>query len=381
METRFVDQSSELALVCQELAKSEFISVDTEFVREQTYYPQIALIQIANEQIIACIDPLAVEDLAPLKELFANPAVTKVFHAADQDMEIFYLLFGELPQPLFDTQVAATVLGFGDQIGYAALVKEMLDIELDKSHTRTDWLQRPLDPKQISYAEDDVRYLAQLYPMQIQALQQQGRVDWLDEDFAALTNPGRYQIEPQNTWRKVKGTNKLKGLQLAVLQQLCIWREQRAIEKNKPRRWIAADNILLDIARLRPKNMNALEKIRAMPANLLQRHGTTLLQCLRDAEAIPKEQWPSQSRPKRLSNNGDALVDALSAIIKLCADQYQISASTLASRKELEQLVRGERELAILSGWRRHHGGEQLLNFLEGRSRLAIQEGQLTLSS
>ncbi len=381
METRFIDQSSDLALVCQEFANSEFVSVDTEFVREQTYYPQLALIQIANDQLITCIDPVAIEDLTPVKELFANPAVTKVFHAAGQDMEIFYLLFGELPQPLFDTQVAATVLGYGDQIGYAALVKELLNIELDKSHTRTNWLQRPLDAKQITYAEDDVRYLAELYPMLVNSLEKQGRTKWLDEDFAALTDPSRYQIEPQNAWKKVKGTNKLKGLQLAILQQLCIWREQRAIDKNKPRRWIAADNILLDIARLRPKDIEGLEKIRGMPANLLQRHGKTLLQCLRDAEATPKEQWPNQSRPKRLSNNDEALVDALTTIIKLCADQHQITASTLASRKELEQLVRGERELPILTGWRRHHGGEQLLNFLEGKSQLAIQQGQLTLAN
>jgi ribonuclease D len=379
METRFVDQPAALEQLCQELANSEFVTVDTEFVREQTYFPQLALIQIANDAIIACIDPLALKDLTPLKELFANPAVTKVFHAADQDMEIFYLLFGELPHPLFDTQVAATVLGQGEQIGYAALVQEILGVELDKSHSRTDWLQRPLDPKQISYAEDDVRYLAQLYPQQLEALQRQDRADWLEEDFAALTNPARYRPEPQTAWRRIKGSNKLRGVQLAILQQLCAWREELAIDKDKPRRWIAADHILTDIARLRPKEMKALEKIRGIPSGLVQRNGQRLLQCVRDGEAMPKEQWPVLSRPKRLSSAEDALVDALSAIIKLCAEEYRITPATLAGRKTLEALVRGERELAILSGWRRRHGGQQLLDFLEGGSQITVHQGRLSL--
>jgi ribonuclease D len=381
METRFINQSAALAQLCDDLGRSEFVAVDTEFVREQTYYPQVALIQIANDKIIACIDPLTVDDLAPLKALFANPSVTKVFHAADQDMEIFFLLFGELPQPLFDTQVAATVLGQGEQVGYAKLVKEMLDIELDKSHSRTDWLKRPLDPKQISYAEDDVRYLAQLYPLQLESLAQQNRTDWLADDFAALTNPQRYQTEPADAWRKVKGTNRLKGVQLAVLQKLCVWREEQAIGNNKPRRWVVSDLILLDLAKLRPKDLKGLEKIRGLPSHLLQRHGQTLLDCIRTAEAMPREEWPRLPRHHRLSGAEEALVDALSAIVKLCAAQYQITPSTLTGRKELEKLVQGERDLPVLSGWRRHHGGEQLLAFLQGESELALepQTGRLTL--
>jgi len=379
METRFISQADELEQLCQQLSQSEFVTVDTEFVREQTYYPQLALIQIADQQTIACIDPLAIDDLSPLKQLFSNPAVTKVFHAAGQDMEIFYLIFGELPQPLFDTQIAATVLGQGEQIGYANLVKELLDVDLDKSHSRTNWLQRPLDPKQISYAEDDVRYLSQLYPLQLKALEAQNRSDWLTEDFASLANPARYQSDPDMAWRKIKGLNKLKGLQLAVLQKLSAWREQQAIDKDKPRRWIAADVIMLDIAKLRPKDITALEKIRGIPANLVQRNGDKLLQCIREAEAMPKEEWPSLPRPKRLTPGQDALVDVLSAIIKLNAQQYQITPTTLASRKELEQLVHGESDLAILSGWRRHHGGEQLLAFLQGDCQLSAQDKQLKL--
>ena len=379
METRFVDQPADLMQLCQDLSESEFFTVDTEFVREQTYYPQLALIQVANEHLIACIDPLALDDLSPIKTLFNNPAVTKVFHAADQDLEIFYLLFGALPAPLFDTQVAATILGQGEQVGYANLVKEILNVDLDKSHSRTDWLQRPLDPKQIQYAEDDVRYLTQIYPIQQATLAQQGRTDWLKDDFASMTDPTRYQINPQDSWCRVKGNNRLKGVQLAVLQKLCVWREQLAMKKNKPRRWIIADHILLDIARLRPKDVKALEKIRAIPTNLVQRHGETLLQCIQEALALPKEQWPKLVRPKRLTSTQDALVDALSALVKLNADQFKISPTTLSNRKELERLVLGERKLDILRGWRLHHGGETLLAFLEGQYSLRVNKDGLLL--
>jgi len=381
MKTSFINTPAQLAQLCQELAGSEFIAVDTEFVREQTYYPQIALIQVGNQEQLACIDPLAIDDMSSLKTLLTDPKITKVFHAADQDMEIFFHLFGEVPQPLFDTQVAATVLGLGEQIGYGNLVKEMLDIELDKSHSRTNWLQRPLDPKQISYAEDDVRYLAQIYPMLLNTLEEQNRLDWLESDFAMLTNPARYEPNPAEAWRKIKGVNRLRGVQLAILREAAAWREKFAIERNKPKRWIAGDPILLDIAKLKPKNITALEKIRGIAESLVKRHGDTLINCVVTAEAMSREQWPSLKKKTRLSGDEEAIVEALAAILKLKADEYQITPSTLASRKELEALVSGERELAILSGWRRQHGGQALLEFLEGKTLLTLRDGKLALES
>lgn len=381
MSGLFIDQQEALNAFCQQLSTSEFLAVDTEFMRERTYYPQLALIQISNGETAACIDPLAIEDLSPLKALFANTAITKVFHAAGQDMEVFYYKFGELPSPVYDTQVAATLQGLGDQIGYANLVMEMLGVELDKSHTRTDWLQRPLSDKQVRYAEDDVRYLAQIYPMQRQQLEQQGRLEWLDDDFREIANPSRFTPDLDTIWHRIKGNTKLKGVQLAILQALGKWRETQAMDRDMPRRRVAADNILLDIARLRPKNQQALGKIRGIPDSLVNKHGKSLLQCVSNAESQPADQWPRLSRPKRLSPQQEAMVDALSAVIKLSAQQHQINAATLTSRKELENLVRGERELAILSGWRRHHGGDELLSFLEGKASLQAVNHQLALIS
>jgi len=380
MKTHFVDNHQALTQFCAQIKESPFIAVDTEFVRERTYYPQLALIQISNGEVIACIDPLAIDDLSPLKALFADQNTTKVFHAASQDLEIFFHLFGELPTPVYDTQTAATLQGLGDQIGYAALVQEMLDVELDKSHSRTDWLQRPLSDKQISYAEDDVRYLAQLYPMQQQQLQAQGRLEWLDDDFKLMTDPDCYRPNPASAWLRIKGLNKLRGVQLAILEKLGAWREERAMEKDQPRRRIAADEVLLDIARLRPKNIQALGKIREIPESLVHKQGEALLACVSEAEAMPKEAWPKLHLPARLSNEQEALVDALQAIIKLCAHKYQISITTLTSHKDLEALVRGEREIPILQGWRRHHGGEQLLEFMEGKSRLEATANGLALN-
>ncbi len=379
MTTHFIENHQDLVQFCAQLSGSPFIAVDTEFVRERTYYPQLALIQISNGELIACIDPLAIEDMTPLKTLFADTGTTKVFHACSQDMEVFYHLFGELPTPLYDTQIAATLQGLGDQIGYAALVQDMLGVELDKSHSRTDWLQRPLNDKQISYAEDDVRYLAQLYPMQRAQLEELGRLPWLDDDFNLISDPKRYRPNPATAWLRVKGINKLRGVQLAILEKLGVWREERAMEKDQPRRRIAGDETLLDIAKLRPKSLQALAKLRDMPESLVNKQGEALLKCVVDAEAMPKESWPKLNLPQRLDSAQEALVDALQAIMKLNAQQYQINITTLTSRKELDELVRGERELPILQGWRRHHGGEQLLEFMEGKSQLQASSNGLVL--
>ena len=381
MQSLFIDQPEELERLCQQLAHSQFLSIDTEFVRERTYYPRLALIQIGNEDIAACIDPLAIDDLSPIKRLFQNRAITKVFHAASQDLEIFQQLFDELPQPLFDTQIAASVLGLGDQIGYANLVKEILDVELDKTQSRTDWLQRPLSTRQIKYAEDDVRYLTRIYPILLKRLDELDRRHWLDEDFAALTDPARYQPNPEQIWRKVKGVNRLKGVQLAILQALAAWREREAMERDIPRRRVIGDELLLDMARQRPKNIDALSKLRGISGGFVGRHGESVLALIQQAQQTPREQWPKLPKIVRLSAAEDAQVDALSAIIKLCAARYRINATNLTNRKELERLVTGERDLAILKGWRLHHGGTLLLEFLEGRSALRIVDKALTIET
>ncbi|NOQ94949.1 MAG: ribonuclease D, partial [Methylophaga sp.] len=292
MTVQYIDTEVELISFCQTIADATWMTVDTEFLREKTYSPQLCLIQVATDEHIACIDPLAIPDLTPILDLIYNPDITVVFHAARQDLELLYMIRGNLPTNVFDTQIAATVLGYGDQIGYGNLVKQCINVDLDKAHSRTDWTKRPLDPAQIEYAADDVRYLRDVYKLLTKQLTDKNRTHWLDEDFAILTSTDTYKSDPDNIWRKVKGFGRLKGLQLAILQRLAAWREQRAIKSNRPRRWIVKDDILLDLAKLGPESIDKFSMIRGLEANTISRHGDALLAEIKQAKTLDKEQWP-----------------------------------------------------------------------------------------
>ncbi|MFZ1862467.1 MAG: ribonuclease D, partial [Candidatus Competibacter sp.] len=234
----YIADHAALVAFCARLDRCSWLALDTEFVREQTFYPQLCLIQIAIPGQVACIDPLALPSLEPLLERLYDPSITKVLHAAYQDLEIFFYLGGTVPAPVFDTQLAALVLGVGDQLGYAALVKQMLGVELAKAHTRADWRQRPLPPEWLAYAADDVRYLEALYTRQLARLRERGWSEALAEDFQALTDPERYRPQPQEAWRRIREQHRLRGLPLAVLRSLTAWREEQAIQQDRPRRWI-----------------------------------------------------------------------------------------------------------------------------------------------
>ncbi|GMR18861.1 MAG: ribonuclease D [Gammaproteobacteria bacterium] len=376
----YIDTDNTLIETCQQLGESEFLALDTEFIRERTYFSQLCLIQIADENTVACIDPLAISNLSPLRDLLFSKKITKVMHATHQDMEIFFKLWGALPEPVYDTQIAATLLGMGESIGYASLVKKMLAVDLDKSHTRTDWSQRPLSPKQLEYAADDVRYLAQLYPVQKQKLQSLGRLEWLKDDFSALCLPDRYQTKPDDAWRKVKGIKKLKRKQLAVLQQLAAWREQQAVKRDKPRRRVVSDEALVDLSRLQPNRVSELSGFRSINEKTLRSNGESLIGLVKSALALAPEKWPELPTRHPLTADEDALVDALAALLKLISADVRITASSIAARKDLENLVRGGRELDVLKGWRYQHAGQQLLDFLDGNLSLHTRDGKLRMS-
>ncbi|MBI1422488.1 MAG: ribonuclease D [Gammaproteobacteria bacterium] len=378
----FIDSTADLQRACAQLSDQPCLAVDTEFVREKTYYPVLCLIQIASPDFCACIDPLAIDDLSPLANILLNQAITKVFHAARQDQEVLQQTLGAIPAPVFDTQIAATLLGLGDQIGYANLVRHFLDVQLAKGHARTDWERRPLSHEQLSYAADDVRYLIALYPLMRQALTELGRLDWLAEDFAALTSPQLYHNDPPQQWMRVSGVQKLKGVQLAILQQLAAWREQQAQQHNKPRKWILSDDILLAIAMQAPHKSEQLERIRGIPPATVQRHGQTLLDLIAQAKALPKNDWPILSRRRTLSPNQEALLDALMAIIKLEASAQQINATALSTRADLEALITGESDVPLLHGWRHGIAGHQVQAFLQGQTQLAVTaQGTLTTTT
>ena len=374
----FIDTAAELEDLCTQLKSANIIALDTEFIRERTYRSRLCLIQIAFDDTVACIDPLTLDNIQCLMEVLYDTRILKVLHAARQDLEIFFDMRSELPQPIFDTQIAATLLGFSDQTGYATLVKSLLNIELDKSHTRTDWSQRPLDPQQLRYAADDVRYLLQLYPLVTQKLQETGRQDWLSDDFSALTDPQLYINHPEKAWQRVSGHGRLKPAQLAILQKLAAWREQQAQQQNKPRKWLLSDDVLISLARMAPGHLEQLKKIRGIPDAALAKHGESLIELIQQAKQIPEAEWPIVKQYARPQVEQEILADTLMAYLRLLSSENNISPATLATRKEIDKLAAGERELPILRGWRGHIVGEKLLDFINGHISLSAIQGKVT---
>lgn len=353
-----VDQPA-LTEFCARLRGVAWIALDTEFIREQTFYPQLCLIQIATPNQIACIDPLALPSLDPLLDILYDPAVTKVLHAAHQDLELFFHLRGAAPAPVFDTQLAALALGQGYQLSYAALTQQLLGVNLDKAHTRADWRRRPLAPEWLAYAADDVRYLRELYPKQLAALRERGWLEALSEDFQALCHPDRYRLQPSEAWRRVREHHRLSGAQRAVLRALAAWREEQANRHDRPRRWILGDAVLLELARRMPMDMAQLQRIRGLPAATLQQHGALLLERIVAARAEPPDRWPSRPARPRLTPRQAAQVDEWLTLIAARARDHGIPPQICADRRDVENLVAGM-DSPLRHGWRAMVIGREL---------------------
>jgi ribonuclease D len=378
MEERFVDTQEQLADLCRELADCDVVAIDTEFLREKTYYAQLCLIQIATEDMIACVDPLNIDDLSPFLDVLYEPQRTKVLHSARQDLEIFFDWRGEVPKPIFDTQVAATLLGYGDQLGYAKLVKAMLGHSVDKEHTRTDWSRRPLEDAQVHYAMDDVRFLIPIYREQLRRLRQRGREGWLQEDFDKLTDNRLYLPHPEDLWRRIKGGRTLKPRQLVVLQQLAIWREQQARALNRPRKWLMSDDVIVDIARRGPGSPEALEKIRGCNS-FIKNSAADILDTVNAAKSLPEPQWPVLERVATLTVQQEAMVDVLMSIVRVRAQENDVTPAVLVTRKELEHLVLDRDHGAVVTGWRYELVGKELLECLEGKRMITIDKERVVI--
>jgi len=375
----YIDTPASLDAFCQQLGTAAWIALDTEFLREKTYYPKLCLLQIATPETVACIDPLALEDLSPLLAIIYDEGITKVMHSGRQDMEIFFHIHGRPPSPVFDTQIAALLLGYADQIGYANLVKEMLGIELDKLHTRADWSVRPLSADQLQYAADDVVYLADIYQKMTAQLAAMGRLAWLAEDFERLASPDLYGNPPELAWLKVKGGNRLKGASLSALQALAKWREATAQRKDRPKGWILRDDALVDIARHRPLSIEALGKIRGLSEGLARNSGKVLVELVREAADRPPVPFPDTGKRIKPTPDQNVLVDVMMALVRMSGEQNDLNPAVLASRKQLEQLVHGETDISLMQGWRKKFVGEQLARFLHGDLNLSVADGRLVV--
>lgn len=380
MTIQYIDRPEQLPLLCEHIQQEPWIALDTEFLREKTYYPKFCLLQIAAPGWVACVDPLAIADLSPLFEAIYNPDIVKVLHSCRQDLEIFFQITGRIPGPIFDTQIAAPLLGFQENPGYAMLVSSFLNINLNKAHTRTDWTQRPLSEDQIQYAADDVIYLCKIYTMMCEQLEKLGRLDWLKSDFALLNNTELYQLSPENAWLKIRGKNKLTGRQLSILQSLSEWREYTAQTENKPRNWLFPDDMLLELAKLQPVNLSDLGKIRNINERSVNRYGETLCELIDAARQHPPKPLTEKDKAGKKTQQHEAVMDVLGAVTRIRAEQNSLNPVILATRKELEQLVFGDTDCPLLHGWRYNMAGRELQGLLQGQYTLSLSPDSVQIT-
>jgi len=376
---QYIDTTEKLEQLCQQIATESWLALDTEFLREKTYYPKFCLLQIATPEWVVCVDPLAIEDLTSLFDAIYNPKIIKVFHSCRQDLEIFYQITGKIPMPLFDTQIAAPLLGIQENPGYAMLVSTFLNINLSKAYTRTDWSLRPLSAEQLQYAADDVIYLCQIYEIMRTKLTDLQRFDWLEDDFKFLNNPDIYDIKPENAWLRIKGKNKLTGKQLSIIQALTKWREQQAQVDNKPRNWLIRDDLLIELAKLQPITIRELANIRNINDRLVRTHGKLLCQLISHARENPVSPLKDKSSSFKKTQQQEAILDVLTAIVRVRAEENSLNPTILASRKALEKLLFNE-DCQLLKGWRFGMIGRELQELLLGQYSLKLNRESITIS-
>lgn len=379
-----ITDSATLANLCARLADADFITVDTEFMRESTYYPELCLIQIADVNEAAAIDPMAPGlDMTPLLQLLTeNEDVLKVVHAGGQDIEIIYNLTGKTPHPLFDTQVAAMALGQGEQIGYSNLVDSWLGIVVDKGARFTDWARRPLDARQIEYAIGDVTHLAKIFPMMLERLRKTGRGVWLDQEMERLADPANYANDPDQAWKRVRISGRKPDV-LGRLKALARWRELEAQGKDLPRGRIVKDETLGDLAGHPPRKQADLAKVRGLSATWASNDiGGRLMEALDHAAPLSGDELPPRDdRKPGLGKDGSLVADLLKLLLKIRARDIDVASRLLARSEELEALAAGVRTgLPMLEGWRFDQFGRDALDLVEGRLGFAVKGGKLKMT-
>jgi ribonuclease D len=376
-----ITRNEELADVCARLATAPYVAVDTEFMREQTFWPKLCLVQIAANGIEILIDSQALDlDLSPLFDLMINEKVLKVFHSARQDIEIVHHLAGVIPHPIFDTQVAAMVCGFGEAVSYSMLVKRLLNRNLDKTSRFTDWSRRPLSDRQLTYAIGDVTYLRDLYPKLKAQLDQSERASWLNEEMAVLTDPATYELHPEQAWKRLKMRIKTPK-SLAVLMELAAWREREAQTQDVPRARILKDEALYDIASQTPRTQEDLGSLRTLHNGFARSmRGRAVLEAVgRGLERDPKT-IPPIERGEPMPPEAQAVVDLLRVLLKARAGSHGVAPKLIATSDELEEIARSDdTDVPVLRGWRKKLFGDDALALKRGELALAIKDGEVTV--
>lgn len=359
---------------------SSVLAIDTEFLREKTYYARLCLLQLATDDEVVVVDPFAVESLAVIEPLLTDESIVKLFHAGDQDLEILYHEVGVLPHPVFDTQIAAALLGQSQQVGYGALVHAECGVSLKKIDSFTDWSRRPLSDSQLEYAADDVVYLPRLYRMMTKELTEKGRLTWLDHDLEELVDPARYEQDPRERYRRLKRGNQLTLQQLSAAREVAAWRETEAQRRNIPRKWVLTDEQIVEACKREARTIDELFMVRGMREKLSTRDARKVVSLLKSGLDLPEDAWPEPDRPSRNEPNVDAQIDLMNALVRLRSKENGIAMQTLASHAELSQVARGHHEgVDVLKGWRRALIGEELLELLAGKLSLRLVNGEVTV--
>jgi ribonuclease D len=374
-----ITTSDHLRDICVRLARHDFVTVDTEFLRETTFWPKVCVIQIASDDEAVAIDALADGmDLTPFFELMANPAVTKVFHAARQDLEIVWNHAKLIPAPLFDTQVAAMVCGFGDQVSYQELVSSVCRVSLDKSSRFTDWSRRPLSEAQVDYALADVTHLRDVYRFLKSKLESSGRYPWLEDEMATLMSPATYDMNPLNAWERFRNRAR-KPRDLAVLMEVAAWREHEAQTRDVPRSRVLKDDVLIEIALAAPRTAEALGNLRAFPRGMERsRAGVEILAAIERGVARDPKTLPKIERDRRGPGGGAATVELLKVLLRQVSEKHGVAAKMIATVDDLEAIVSSDQaDVSALKGWRRDIFGARALELKHGRLALTIENGKV----
>jgi ribonuclease D len=376
-----ISSTDELDSLCARLRAERFVTVDTEFMRERTYWPELCVVQLASDSEVAVVDALAPGiDLAPLGALLADTAVEKVFHACRQDIEIFVMLFGDVPRPLFDTQVAAMVAGFGDQVGYDALVSSLTGGQIDKAHRFSDWSARPLSPAQVNYAAADVTHLRRVHEKLRARLDKDGRLEWVAEEMALLADPATYRPDPETMWERLRPRTNNRRM-LGVLRAIAAWREREAQRSNIPRQRMLKDEALLEIAAIAPDSTDALARARGISRGFADgKMGVSLIAAIAEAKSLPDDALPAAPANRDGPKPSPALVALLKVLLAAKCEQHHVAPKLVASSDDIDRLATEDApDVPALQGWRHDVFGADALALKGGRIALGVDGRRIKL--
>ena len=374
----YLSTYDQLEAFCARAAGSKVIAVDTEFLREKTYFPKLCLVQVSFGDEIAAIDPLAIDDLSPLARLFEDRSVTKVFHACSQDLEVILDGMGCVCAPVFDTQLAAAFLGLRQQVSYGALVEAYCGVRLPKAESLTDWSRRPLDPEQLDYAEDDVRYLPGIYGRMVSQLVEGDRLSWVLPEMEALCDPSRIRRAPEEAYLRLRRAGSLTRRQLALAREVCAWRERSAAERDIPRKWVASDEVVVEICKRAPGSRERLRRIRGTD-QIPERDARGLIEAVARGQACPADECPKVNRHLRPSPETEGVIDLMYAVLRLVSERSGVATQLIATRDDLLDFLQDRESSPLSRDWRWELAGRTLARLLSGEVGLTVKEGRIEL--